>query len=201
MPIDLIFCIALYNCFSAMLFTHSIPFFSSHHSFLYTHTHSKRFIIGRQFCTVLTGFLLAQIFTLANFENTGYDPIGFYIIVKSGLVGVLIVLAFGQLMPELIAAEFPLRFMNMYGSYTVGYISLFFDAVGVGHAGWSFYYLTRPFFCKDHMGQLSAAKIDTKPEILRVHSAELLAATGKTQGNYVPQDKLKKQAVDAATHA
>ena len=54
---------------------------------------------------MLTGFLLAQIFTLANFENTGYNPIGFFIIVKSGLVGVLIVLAFGQLMPELLAAE------------------------------------------------------------------------------------------------
>ena len=75
----------------------------------------KRFIIGRQFCTVLTGFLLAQIFTFANFQNEGYDPVAFFIIIKSGLVGVLIVLAFGQLMPELLAAEFPLRFMNMPG--------------------------------------------------------------------------------------
>lgn len=51
----------------------------------------KRFIIGRQFCTVLTGFLLAQIFTFNNFDSAGYNPIAFFIIVKSGLVGVLIV--------------------------------------------------------------------------------------------------------------
>lgn len=69
----------------------------------------KRFIIGRQFCTVLTGFLLAQITTFAEWSGEGYDPIGFYIIIKSGLVGVLIVLSFGQLMPELLAQEYPLR--------------------------------------------------------------------------------------------
>jgi len=37
----------------------------------------------------------------------GYNAIGFYIIVKSGLVGVLIVLSFGQLMPELLAQVSP----------------------------------------------------------------------------------------------
>jgi len=79
----------------------------------------KRFIIGRQFCTVLTGFLLAQIFTFADFANDGYDPVAFFIIIKSGLVGVLIVLAFGQLMPELLAAEFPLRFMDMPGTVAI----------------------------------------------------------------------------------
>jgi len=84
---------------------------------------------------------------------TGYNPIGFYIIVKSGLVGVLIVLSFGQLMPELLAQEYPLRFMNMYGAYSVGYISLFFDGVGVGHCAWTIYYLTRPLCCMKHMGE------------------------------------------------
>ncbi len=103
----------------------------------------KRFIIGRQFCTVLTGFVLAQITTFYHWESTGYNPVLFYIVVKSGLIGVLTVLAFGQLMPELLAQEYPLRFMNMPGSYTVGVVSLFFDGVGVGHAAWTFYYFTR----------------------------------------------------------
>ena len=117
----------------------------------------KRFIIGRQFCTVLTGFLLAQIFTLDHMENDwGWHPALFYgtlggwelgavgcgrcassdltystpsflpsfllpslsprsVVVKSGLVGVMIVLAHGQLLPELLAAEYPLKFMDMYG--------------------------------------------------------------------------------------
>lgn len=75
----------------------------------------KRFIIGRQFCTVLTNFMLGQITTMAHFPSDGYNPIGFYIIVKSGLVGVMVVLAFAQLCPELLAAEYPLRFMNLPG--------------------------------------------------------------------------------------
>ena len=95
----------------------------------------KRFIIGRQFCTVLTNFLLSQVFTFAGFVNTGYNPVLFYIVIKSGLVGVFLTLAFGQLMPELLAAEFPLRFMDLYGSYSVGCLSLVFDAIGVGHCG------------------------------------------------------------------
>lgn len=75
----------------------------------------KRFIIGRQFCTVLTNFMLGQITTMAHFPSDGYNPIAFYIIIKSGLIGVLVVLAFGQLCPELLAAEYPLRFMNLPG--------------------------------------------------------------------------------------
>lgn len=44
----------------------------------------KRFIIGRQFCTVLTNFMLGQVFTFANFKNPGVNPIIFFIVIKSG---------------------------------------------------------------------------------------------------------------------
>ena len=54
----------------------------------------KRFIIGRQFMTVLTGFMLAEVFTFAYWENDEFEPTAFWIIVKSGLVGVLIVLRY-----------------------------------------------------------------------------------------------------------
>ena len=144
----------------------------------------KRFIIGRQFCTVLTGFLLAQVFTLNKMENEwGWDPVLYFIVVKSGLIGVMIVLAHGQLMPELLAAEYPLRFMDMYGSYTISYISLFFDAIGVGHHAWAVFYATRPFCCKAVM---TGAEAEAKPAILRVASAELLAATGSPLGRGAP---------------
>lgn len=142
----------------------------------------KRFIIGRQFCTVLTGFLLAQICTFNTWERGDYNKVGFYIIIQSGLVGVLITLAFGQLNPELLAQEFPLRFMNMPGSYTIGAISLLFDGVGVGHAAWSVYYATRAFCCKAHMAESGRVSEDSKPKIIRVKSAELLAATGSPIG-------------------
>lgn len=134
----------------------------------------KRFIIGRQFFTVLTNFLLAQLLVFANWRNDGYEPVLFFIIVKSGLVGVFIILAFAQLLPELLAAEYPLRFMNMYGSHTIVYASLFFDSIGVGHAAWALYYVTRKAVCGSQMdGDRVVA--DTKPEVVRVNSAEVLA--------------------------
>lgn len=138
----------------------------------------KRFIIGRQFCTVLVVFLMAQVSTFPEWKADGYDPILFYIVVKSGLVGVFIVLAFGQLMPELLAAEFPLRFMNLYFSYTVVYVSLVFDQIGVGHAAWTVYFGVRKWLAdsQEHVQE-------EKPEIVRVMSAELLDATGCAYGS------------------
>jgi len=149
----------------------------------------KRFIIGRQFCTVLTNFLLAQVFTFAGWKNTGLNDVIFFIGVKSGLVGVFITLAFGQLMPELLAAEFPLRFMNMWPSLIVGYVSLIFDAIGVGHAGWTIYYVTRRLCCKNHMNleeKIESETVDSeseKPKLVRVNSAEILAMSIKNKEN------------------
>lgn len=138
----------------------------------------KRFIIGRQFFTVLTNFMLAQIMVFAHWSSDGYDPILFFIVVKSGLVGVFIILAFAQLLPELLAAEYPLRFMNMWGSYTICYMCLFFDSIGVGHAAWAIYYVTRNCLCGAHMEDDHVAE-GTKPTIVRTASAEVLAKTNK----------------------
>ena len=138
----------------------------------------KRFIIGRQFFTVLTNFLLAQILVFAHWKSDGYDPILFFIVVKSGLVGVMIILAFAQLLPELLAAQFPLRFMNMYGSFTICYMSLFFDTLGVGHAAWAIYYTTRRCCFKSQMNGDHVIE-NTKPDIVHAASAEVLAKTGK----------------------
>ncbi len=138
----------------------------------------KRFIIGRQFFTVLTNFLLAQSFTFANWNPGNYNPVLFFIVIKSGLVGVLIILSFAQLLPELLAAEFPLRFMNMFGSVTVAKLSLFFDAIGVGHCAWAVYYVTRPLCCKGHTAEDGGVATDSKQTIVRVQSAEILAITG-----------------------
>jgi hypothetical protein len=141
----------------------------------------KRFIIGRQFCTVLANFMLGQCTTMDAFPSDGYNPIGFYIIVKSGLVGVLVVLAFAQLMPELLAAEYPLRFMNLYGSYTVVCTSLLFDTIGVGHCAWTVYFVTRQFCCKSAMAEIRSEDNSLKPMIFRVNSAEVLAYNNANQ--------------------
>lgn len=119
-----------------------------------------------------------QIFTFKYWEAGDFNPILFFILIKSGLVGVLNILAFGQLLPELLAAQYPLRFMNMYGACSVVYISQFFDMMGVGHCAWAMYYITRGLFCAKHYDADAEGRADksTKPELIKVQSAEILAA-------------------------
>ena len=152
----------------------------------------KRFIIGRQFFTVLTGFLLAEVFTFYYWKDDGYDPTAFWIMVKSGLVGVLIVLSFGQLNPELLAAEYPLRFMNLRGSYFICWMSMVFDACGVGHCGWATYYAFRGVYIKQFGESMEIVEgmegMDEKPEIMTVKSAELYLKTGHAEGRPVPNE-------------
>lgn len=163
------------------VFRHVYPRAYNVHRIMGQPENVKRFIIGRQFFTVLTNFLLAQIFTFAHWEAGEYNEILFFIIVRSGLVGVLIILAFAQLLPELLAAEYPLRFMNMYGSTTICNICLFFDSLGVGHCAWSIYYGTRAVVCKGQISAEGTARSDSKPALLRIENAEILLKTSKSQ--------------------
>jgi len=129
----------------------------------------KRFIIGRQFFTVLSNILLSQVTAFPAWQHGSFSPVGFYAIVQSGLIGALTTLAFAQLCPELLAAEFPLRFMNMIGSYSVLRISLFIEAVGIGHCGWLCYYVSAKLVCGEH------SNVDEiRPGVLRINSQEVL---------------------------
>lgn len=83
-------------------------------------------------------------------------------------------------MPELLAAEFPLRFMDMRGSYSVVYLSLFFDTVGVGHCAWTIHYTINYFLHGNQAQRLgdekdTAKAPDNKPKVICVNSAEILA--------------------------
>lgn len=110
-------------------------------------------------------------------------------------------------MPELLAQEYPLRFLNMRGAFTVGYISLLGDAIGVGHAAWAFYFVTRRLFCRAHYEDQATNGVQQKQApglfvylyitldsslfspcictivLTTVHSAELLAKTGSPLGH------------------
>jgi hypothetical protein len=60
----------------------------------------------------------------------------FIVLIETGLPGALIVLAFGQLMPQLVAATHPITFMNLPGTWCVIQLCLCFEAVGVTHFSW-----------------------------------------------------------------
>ncbi len=141
-------CIVATQYWDKELFKESHPNAYAMHDVVNKPDVMKRFIVGRQFFTVLTNFLIAQIAVFEEWSSDGYDPVLFFIVIRSGLVGVMVTLAFGQLLPELLAARHPLFFMNMWGSYSVVQLSLFIEALGIGHCAWLVFYSTKNMLCK-----------------------------------------------------
>merc|ERR1719397_2084382 len=60
--------------------------------------------------------------------------------------GVLVVLAFGQLMPQLIASTHPITFMNLPGANFVIQLALCFETIGVTHFSWVLTFITKWIF-------------------------------------------------------
>merc|ERR1719190_59383 len=96
----------------------------------------QRFLVGRQFFVVFVVFLCAQLTTYADLNLSFMPPWLFTVLIQTGLPGALIVLAFGQLMPQLIATTNPITFMNLPGTWSVLQLCLCFEAVGVTHFSW-----------------------------------------------------------------
>lgn len=108
---------------------------------------------------------------------------------------------------ELLTNTDTFTFLVSIGSYTVCYISLIFDAIGVGHCAWTVYFLTRRLCCSKFMDQANLDKLQAhpgtdvensvKPMILRVQSAEIedaMQRIGKKE-----QQKSVKSQKDAPT--
>ena len=96
----------------------------------------QRFLVGRQFFVVFVVFLCAQLTTYPTMPMHGVPEWAFIAVIDTGLPGAFIVLAFGQLMPQLIAASHPKTFMNMYFTREVVLIALGFESVGITHFSW-----------------------------------------------------------------
>ena len=67
----------------------------------------QRFLVGRQFFVVFVVFLCAQITTYPSLPSFGLPSWAFTVLIDTGLPGALVVLIFGQLMPQLLAATHP----------------------------------------------------------------------------------------------
>lgn len=96
----------------------------------------QRFLIGRQFFVVFVVFLCAQLTTYPNLPKDGWPEWLFVAVIDTGLPGALVVLAFGQLMPQLIAASHPLKFMNLPLSWSVVKLALLLESIGIAHFSW-----------------------------------------------------------------
>ena len=95
----------------------------------------KRFLIGRQFLVIFVVYLTAQVTTFPEIELP-LPQLVIAIIVDTGLPGVLLVLAIGQLMPQLMAASDPRWFMNLPGCLPAVHLCLGLEWVGITHFSW-----------------------------------------------------------------
>eukprot|EP00298_Acanthocystis_sp_HF-20_P009143 c18129_g1_i1.p1 GENE.c18129_g1_i1~~c18129_g1_i1.p1 ORF type:complete len:625 (+),score=230.65 c18129_g1_i1:41-1876(+) len=122
--------------------------------FRYTHPRAYRahkmanknaesFVVGRQ--VLLTGivFCVAEVtlFDIPADVDWLFFPGEFLnVVTKSGVAVSLIVLAFGQLLPQLIATAYPIYHMSLYGGNVIIWFMLFLDRIGIANVGfWGAY--------------------------------------------------------------
>lgn len=125
----------------------------------------ERFLMGRQVFVVITVFFGAYITTQSDeFDNfMGWHfPSGFGAsLFQTGLMGVLVVAIFGQLMPQVVASAYPINFMESIPFvYPVFCGCLFFEDLGIMYLC----YTVAEFFMR-----ISGLKTDSdkKPELVK----------------------------------
>jgi hypothetical protein len=101
----------------------------------------KRFLLGRQMIVVPMGFLFAQLTHYSDCPGNliWLPPALYFPVITVGIPGVLILLQFAQLAPQLVAEKSPIRFLDMIGCYTLAYVALCIESVGVTEAAWVVY--------------------------------------------------------------
>jgi hypothetical protein len=128
------------------LFAHHKRAYNNHKlSTRYDGLNVQRFLIGRQFFVVFVVFLSAQLTTYPTLELPLPSWL-FTFIIETGLPGCLVVLAFGQLMPQLVASTHPITMMGLPGSYSVIQMALMFEAIGVTHFSWVLTFIVKHVF-------------------------------------------------------
>jgi len=125
----------------------------------------QRFLVGRQFFVVFVVFLCAQLTTYADLDLSFMPPWMFTMLIQTGLPGALIVLAFGQLMPQLIATTNPITFMDLPGTWSVLQLCLCFESVGVTHFSWVLSATVRFVFTMGAKENIKAPENDNEVEM------------------------------------
>jgi len=96
----------------------------------------ERFLMGRQLVVIVLVFVLSRITTFNNISTPGATAANNIAmsIGQTGLLGAFIVLIFGNLTPQVMAAEFPLQFLNGLHVLAAMYLGLAIQWVGLPHA-------------------------------------------------------------------
>jgi hypothetical protein len=95
------------------------------------------FLVGRQVFLTFIVFIVAEV---TKFKHADHRPDWLFFpgdmivsVTSTGVCTSLIVLAFGQLLPQLIATSYPLYHMNLPGGIILVYLMLFLDKIGISN--------------------------------------------------------------------
>jgi hypothetical protein len=96
-----------------------------------------RFLVGRQFFTIFVMTLIAQVTTFPDISTLGIPDAVWFIFVRTGFPGALVVTTIGSLQPQLLAAKDPWQFLNMYGCNSVMSLCYGLELTGIcTHFAW-----------------------------------------------------------------
>mmetsp|Transcript_22127 Transcript_22127/g.37466 ORF Transcript_22127/g.37466 Transcript_22127/m.37466 type:complete len:620 (+) Transcript_22127:270-2129(+) len=98
--------------------------------------HVKRFLLGRQQLVVPLGFLFAQLTHFSRFPADHLPSYLYYPLVTIGLPGILVLLQFAQLAPQLLAEEKNVPFLGMRGAYVLTKVALAVESLGITNFTW-----------------------------------------------------------------
>lgn len=121
----------------------------------------QRFLIGRQFFVVFVVFLSAQLTTYPTLELPLPGWL-FTFLIETGLPGCLVVLAFGQLMPQLVASTHPITMMGLPFSWATIQMALLFEMLGVTHFSWVLTFIVKHMFRMSSGDQFTIRQSQTK---------------------------------------
>lgn len=107
----------------------------------------KKFLIGRQLTVVPLGFVFARLTHFVRLHRENYGTLGYFLVVEAGLPGVLILLQFAQLAPQLLAEQNSIPFMNLPGNYLLALWTLQLEKLGIVNFTWLFYRVIEGCVC------------------------------------------------------
>ncbi len=105
---------------------------------------TKRYLAGRQLCVIIIVFIAAQITSFPSLDSWPFIDVDFpswmnwwftTLFLQYGILGALFVLWIGQLAPQLIATNHPLRFLNFPGVKYILQVAWFFESLGLTKPG------------------------------------------------------------------
>jgi hypothetical protein len=119
------------------------------HKLVTDHDGVKRFLVGRQFLIVLSMFTMSSITTYHSLDDYSQHFFPEHLIrtlVLTGFIGVLFCLNTVQLPAQMIAKQYPTRFLNLPGLKQVVQLALFAESTGIMHFGWLLFHAGKYFF-------------------------------------------------------